>query len=473
MKKIISLFLCLIFAFSLVSCASEEPEIVPEYDSSISEDDIDLDGRTLIMGMVQDYFFEGEDSTLSFTNNTELGDLAAQRLRDVQDKYNCKIEFDYVGRAGEVAFNSAVAGSYIFDFISEESYFLVNYMKANAFVDLTTLENIDVFDESKWGNKNIRMSTMFNGAIYGVLPAAHPMREAISVGNIIVVNEDYVTNLLATDPRDYLENGTWNWETFTDCLNTYAHTSGISNEYVYALSSGFGGFSRELAMSNGVDPIIINENGSFTVGYFEQPAIDAYNQAWDWFYGPTAANVLSEGVNTEDFIAGNSVMHTTSVWKIISTTDSVAYTMDNFGILPVPYGPNAAGPDDYTTSYSSAVFTMCIPITAKDPEISALVLDKIYEPFEGYETKEDIIDYLYKNYFRDTRDAEFLLQLTSGDHIYYHDHYHDFSTMFDQFPNQGIVKGLQSYEEKHYANMEKYVLPAYETMVQYAEYFHE
>ena len=473
MEKIISLFICMILAFSLVSCASAEPEIVPEYDSSFSEDDVDLGGRTLIMGMVQDYFFEGADSTLSYTNNTDLGDLAAQRLRDVESKYNCEIEFEYVGRSGEVAFQSAVAGSYIFDFISEESFFLVNYMKANAFVDLTTLENIDVFDESKWGNKHMRMSTMFDGAIYGLLPAAHPLRTSNSIENFIVVNEDYIASLLATDPRDYFENGEWNWETFTNCLNTYAHTSGISNEYVYAFSSGLGGFSRDLAMSNGVDPIILHENGNFTVGYFEQPAIDAYNQAYEWFNGATASSVLSEGGNVDTFIAGKSVMQSISAYQLFSTTTSIAYQMENFGIVPVPYGPNAESPDDYRTSYTSADFPMCIPITAQDPEISALALDKIYAPFEGYETKDDIIDYLYKNYFRDRRDAELIIEMESGDHIYYHDHMHDFSTMFDQFMGNGVVKSLEAYEEKHYTNMEKYVLPAYETMVQYAEYFHE
>ena len=99
MKKVTSLFLCIILVFSLVSCASSAPEIVPEYDASVSEDDIDLGGKTLIMGMVQDYFFEGADSVLTYITNTEFGDLAAQRLKDVEEKYNCNIEFDYVPRA--------------------------------------------------------------------------------------------------------------------------------------------------------------------------------------------------------------------------------------------------------------------------------------------------------------------------------------------------------------------------------------
>jgi len=50
MKKTISLFLCLIITFSFVSCTAAEPEIVPEYDSSIPEDGLDLNGAVIIIG---------------------------------------------------------------------------------------------------------------------------------------------------------------------------------------------------------------------------------------------------------------------------------------------------------------------------------------------------------------------------------------------------------------------------------------
>ena len=50
MKKTISLFLCLIITFSFVSCTAAEPEIVPEYDSSIPEDGLDLNGAVIIVG---------------------------------------------------------------------------------------------------------------------------------------------------------------------------------------------------------------------------------------------------------------------------------------------------------------------------------------------------------------------------------------------------------------------------------------
>lgn len=473
MRKILSLMLCAIMLFTCISCVAETPEIVPEYDSNIAEDSINLNGQTIVIGISPTAYYDSDNSTLTYINNTDLGDLAVQRLKDVQEKYNCKIEFEYKERSGEVAFNSAVGGSYIYDVVNEESYFLVNFMRANAFVDLTSLENIDVFDESKWGNKSMLTSTMFDGAIYGVLPAAHPMRVSISIGSILAINEDHIASLLVTDPRDYFENGEWTWETFTNCLETYSYTSGISNDYIPALAASYGGFARALALCNGIDYITPKENGDFDLGYFDTPAIEAYNQAWEWFYGATAASIDTVNRSLDNFIAGTSVMSFRSAWEILSTSTSIAYQMENFGIVPLPVGPNAEGQNDYQCEYSSADFTMCIPITAKDPEISALVLDKIYEPFEGYETKEDIISYLHKNYFKDARDARFFVEMSEDGHAVYHDHMHSFSTMTDQMPNTGITKGLESYRDQMYDNAEKYVLPAYATMIQYSEYFHE
>ena len=85
MKKAISALICIIFVFLTVSCAAPE-EIVPEYIAAVGE--IDLDGRTMTMALVPDYFFEGDNSTLGYINDTDFGDLAVQRLKDVEEKYN-------------------------------------------------------------------------------------------------------------------------------------------------------------------------------------------------------------------------------------------------------------------------------------------------------------------------------------------------------------------------------------------------
>ena len=475
MKKRIAFLLCMLMLVSLcASCAAEE-ETVPEYPTAIYADAIDLGGEKLVMGVLIDYYAEGAERTLGYTQGTDFGDLATERLKDVENRYNCEIEFDYLSRPGETVYSSCMAGQYLFDFVTDESYYLVNVTRANAFVDLAALDTIDVFDESKWGSRYMIYSTMFDGGIFGVVPAALPLKLGTSLA-YLVVNENRIQQQLLTDPRDYFEQGEWNWGTFGNCIETYAHNDPLTNEYVYSLASGFGGFAKDLAMSNGVDFFYLHDDGSFDLGYFSQPAIDAYNQAYEWFYGATADNVISgESWNTlkQRAIEGSAVISLVLGSGIVSNTSSLVYYIDNFGLVPFPVGPNARGQDNYKSNYSAASFTMCIPLTAKDPEVSALIIDKLYEPFKGFETEESVIDYLYKNYFADRRDAELYINMSKGDHIYYNDHRHGMSTMFDSLNSNGITKGVESYRSAHYETAEKYILPAYLTMLQYEEYFHE
>ena len=454
MRKILSMLISIIFIFSAVSCASTE-EIVPEYIASVGE--IDLGGRTMTMALVPDYFFEGDNSTLGYINDTDFGDLAVQRLQDVENKYNVTIEFDYVGRAGDAAYKTVASGEQKYDFVSEETYYLVGYIASGIFEDLALLDNINVFNEEKWGNKQMLMSALWDGGVYGVLPAAHPFRVTNSQSNLLCINENLIINLLATDPRDYFENGEWNWETFNKVLRDYTHTNN-SGETVYALVSGFGGFSRELAMCNGNEFITFDSNGAFEMGYFTPSAIEAYYQAFEWFYGDTKGCVSNQG---ELFLSENAVMTNTGTSGLLATTSSIAYTMDNFGIVPIPYGPNG-NPKDYKISYISAYFMHAIPINARNVEESALILDAIYEPFEGFETKNQILDYLERNYFSDRRDAELYLSVSEENHTYYHSH-HGLSSMFDQMPDLGVMKAVDSFRDSYYNFVEKSMIPMHQT----------
>lgn len=310
---------------------------------------------------------------------------------------------------------------------------------------------------------------MFDGAIIGVLPAAHPMRLTNSIDGVLVVNENLIANALAPDPRDLYESGEWNWDKFEECLLTYAHTDN-SNEFVYSLAADIGTLGRALAICNGFDYFTLKDNSDFELGYFSPNAIEGYNKAYEWFNGAPSANIDQEP-SFDKFIANKAVMQFFAAWEIFSTSTSIAYQMENFGLIPPPYGPNADGPNDYQHSYSAADFTMCIPVTAKDIEMAAFVLDRIYEPFEGYETKEDIIDYLTRNYFRDERDSKFFLEMVEGDRVFYHDHMNGFS--FHGELKDGVAKTMEANEERVYNEAKDHTLTSYETIAMYEELFHE
>ncbi|MBE6896594.1 MAG: hypothetical protein E7477_05770 [Ruminococcaceae bacterium] len=464
MKKIIAILMCLVFTLTIMSCAASEEEIVPDYDSNVS-DQIDLDGKTFIYGMVQDYFFEGADSTLGYINTTEFADLAAKRLEEVEDRYNCSIEMKYVTRAGEAAYHSVLTSDYEFDFIQEESFFLVDYVIANIFTDLASLDNIDATNEEKWGNRYLLASTMWNGGIYGVIPALHPLRTQNSMSSVFAVNENHIATLGQTDPRDYYENGEWTYDTFTNVLTNYTFNN-LSGDKVYSLAASRGWFTRGMALSNGDEYLTIKDDGAFSLGFYSDTALEAFNQTFEWWNGPTASNIIEGGL--DQFVSGQSVLGLIDAYQILSGTTSVAYNVDNFGIVPFPSGPNAE-PGWYKSFYEAADFTICIPLTAPDAEASALIIDAIYESFEGYETDESVIEYLSRNYFLDERDSKFFFELSDKDHAVYIDHAHSLSGFFGDITTRSATEVLQGAENLQYTNTEKYILPQYQTIAELYE----
>ena len=459
--RLLSLILCSVLMFLAVSCsAGQGEEIIPEYSTGINGD-LDLNGKQFVFGMVKDYFFEGKDSVLTYIYNTEFGDLALQRLRDVEKKHNCTVVFRYVNRAGEAAYIDVISNSYTYDLVQEESYWLVSYIPTGIFTDLALLDNIDVRNQEKWGNSQILLSTMWNGAVYGVVPALHPLRTQNSVSGIIGINEDFIATLGVTDPRDYYENGQWNWDTFTDVLNNYTF-SALSGDKIYSFATDASRFVRSVAFSNGDRYITYNsEDDSFELGLYTDTALLALNQWYEWMNGPTSYNILVEA-GLDPLITGRAVLGNLEAFEVLANTDSVAYNLDNYGLVPYPNGPDAE-PGWYQAYNESTDFTICIPVTAPDPEATAVVMDSLYEPFPGYETKEDIINYLDKNFFLDSRDSEFFYGVADADKTYF------FATMDGLFDiwNDFLVRSpsetLAKFKDIQYNKSEKNLLPRLRT----------
>ena len=90
-------------------------------------------------------------------------------------------------------------------------------------------------------------------------------------------------------------------------------------------------------------------------------------------------------------------------------------------------------------------------------------MESIYEPFEGYETRESIIDYLDKNYFLDTRDSKFFVEISDYKNTYF------FATMDGLFDvwNEIVVRkpseALAKYKDIMYDKAEKNLLPRLRT----------
>ncbi|MBE6897081.1 MAG: hypothetical protein E7477_08310 [Ruminococcaceae bacterium] len=464
MKRIISVFLCFVFTFLFVSCAPSE-EIIPEYSSDVSGD-IDLGGKVFKMGTVNDALivFQSSDegSTLGYINNTEFADLALKRINEVESKYNMVFEVVIVPSAGQTAYHSVMTGDYEFDFIQEESYDIVDYVIAGTFTDLSALSSMDALDEEKWGSRYLLSSMMYDGGLYGVIPAKHPMKTQNSMSSVLAINESYVHSLNETDPRDYYENGEWTWDTFTRVLTDYAHYGQTSNDFVYALASKEDWFTRAVSLSNGDEYLTVNSDGTYEMGFYSDTALKAFDQANEWWNGPTADNIIKGG-GVDQLNSNETVIALIDSYQVLSGVSSVAYNLEYFGIVPFPSGPDAPA-GWYKSFYESADFVLSIPITAPDAEASALIMDSLFEPLEGYETDEDILEYLTRNYFIDERDAKYFFEIASNDHAIYIDHKHGLTGFFPQILNGTPAQVLESIETQQKTNIEKYILTQYLTM---------
>ena len=398
-SRIISIILIAVFA--LCACQTSEPEIIPEF-APDSEQIVNLNGNTISWGFAKSG--SKDENVLGFIPGTSFADMATERKKEIENNYNCKINMVYsdFGTIGSELQSAVMSGQPIYDIATNESYVFVDSIRAGYCTGLSSI--LDVSDTNKWGTPNMLQSLFWKNDLFGVLPYAWPDLLYTSFGYPIVVNETLISQYGHEDPREYVENNTWNWDMFESVLHQYTVNEG--ERTIYGMASHDAYFAMMMFLSNGVtlseyvdDSVVC---GAYTDAGFEamSRARQIYQETCkEWFYpDDTTGGVVVAFKN------GDCVLLTTHAGAIIGTSDTIMYEMDNVGILPYPLGPNGQE-GVYKGYHESILFATVIPINARDIDVASLVLSAMYEPFKGYETKEDIINYYSNQTFFDKRDA--------------------------------------------------------------------
>ena len=403
--RLISLVLILIFILS--ACQTAEPEIVPEY--SVNVEGQDLDGFKVVWGFAKSG--ADDENVFGYIPGTALADLALERMNSIQKDFNCVIEMDY-GNFGSIQNNmqsSIVSGAQLYDISTNESFVLVDSVRAGYLTGLSSY--IDVANTDKWGTPNMLQSLIWHDDLYGVVPFAWPELLYTSFGYPIVVNESIIAKLGQEDPREFVENGTWNWDKFEECLAIYTHDDG--GRTIYGLATHDAYFAMMMFLSNG-NTLSALENGEVVCGAYTDSGFVALERAQKIFQDTCKDYIHPQdahgGVGLNFFLNGDIVMLTTYGSELLGTESSIMYQADNIGLLPYPQGPNAV-PGLYPSYHESVLYSTAIPINAKDVAATAIVLDAMFEPFEGFETKEDIIRYMADQVFFDERDARVFVNM--------------------------------------------------------------
>lgn len=452
--RLISLLLVVLLV--LCSCQSSEPEIIPEYSSD--RVGIDLDGYTLKWGWAKSGN-DNDDNVFGYIPGTALADTALERMKEIQSSLNCVIEMEYKG-FGTIGGNmqgAILSGTQLYDLMTNESFQTLGYVRAGYFTGLSSL--IDVSKTDKWGTPGMLQSVIYEDDVYSVVPYAWPELLYTTFGCPIVVNEDLISQYGHEDPREFVEEGTWTWDKFEESLHAYTVNDG--ERTIYGMGAHTPYYSMLMFLSNGVTLTEYTDKG-IECGLYTDAGIQAmeraqsirYQTCKDCFHSNESTSVVS------DFLNGEMVLVVTNSGGILGTTDAIMYKMSNVGIIPFPQGPNAV-PGVYPSYHETLLYVTGIPVNAKDAEAAATILDRMFEPFEGYETKDDIISYLAGQVFFDERDARvFVNMLENTEYGYQNDGAR--AAIEQVMGNNTVTEVLEGLENVYNDLLEEHMKPHYQ-----------
>ena len=407
-SRVLCMFFSFLMLFSVMSCSRPEVE---SFDADFSDGSFSgLSGMELTIACYFDSTNGAAvgDNVLGYNTGTNLADLAVARIKQTEKDLDCKINNVYMADYNNRFSYSISVGQSLCDisFVPSMSYY--SWMKAGYLSPLSSVkEYIDYTDSAKWGTPMLLECLCYKDDLYGLLPAAWPDLVYTSFGYPLVANINLITTAGGDDPRELYEQGVWNWDTFSEQIQKCTVIEGGET-----LRWGLGGhtpyLSEMIFRSNGTSLTRVDGKISLTCGYYVPESLKAIEYVrllcsgdLSYTYHPDTS-VLG----TVDAFCNNKVCYSFNpVQYIYGVFGEISRVIENFAVLRTPVGP------DVDANYAGGVYhamnyTISFPSNVKDIAASAIVADRIFEPFEEYKTFEDIKAYMTHNNFFDSRDAD-------------------------------------------------------------------
>ncbi|MCR5427803.1 MAG: hypothetical protein K6F16_02275 [Lachnospiraceae bacterium] len=361
-----------------------EPEPEPEYD---------FGGRVFRIGSYYD-----------MTPNPDEGALEAalaDRIAEVEEKYNCKIEFldlggDYVAEY----VTSVLAGDPVCDigYVVTQKL-LPSLIEGGIAYPLDTLPALDL-SEYKWRGDVVEAGK-YKGHSYAMLLKDPEIRYGI------FWNKTLFDQYGLPDLYDLVDKGEWTWDKFQEIaglgnqdldgdgeIDIYGFNARENLAWCYLYSDGAyvasktdAGIDIDLSDPKVVEALTGLQN--FTQNVKFRDAIDWSKEGWDSFI--------------KDFRDGKYMMCLEEFWISYAYLNKAEDGMtDDWGWVPFPKGPSAK---DWSC-YGKENGARFILNGVENPEDVALVYDLITDLAETNEEWDDLMEDKLENWCDDAKTAE-------------------------------------------------------------------
>ena len=461
------LLLALLFGLILTACSGTVQDEEFDFDfNGGGSAGVDLDGFEMV------YEFgtpetEGllNDNVLGYTPNTIFSDLALERLNQVQQDYNCKITVNYNNTDNCHKFvSTSMSGIFMCDVISGISDMWSNVARIDMLVGMSEVSDyIDYKNEEKWGTRNMLEVIYYEDDLYGLFPMAWPELCISYFGYPLVFNENYILSRGMTDPREYVENGTWDYENFRQFLVDATDVQGGETR-VYGLSTHREYFTEMFMRTNGSSLIYKDANGNYQPGFYTSEAMKAMEEAVNLYYGDYAYTINHNNADVtgsvDCFIEGRSAMCVALTKYLYGQDARISMNVDRYGIVTWPHGPDA-DPSRVYSIMENNEYCIAISRMTSSPDACAIILNALYEPLPGFETYDQIRDHMLKYYFFDERDCDnFYAMFNNQEYNYFHYGVRATTINFLDSSSTSITQVLERNRDKSLNEIEEYIMPS-------------
>lgn len=419
-KRILSALLASLMLLPLASCgdtgteptdttaAAATPEVTTEAETTPDPTlrknakdnlpaDLNLNGADFnVLGWDHDY------TRYDIAGNEDISgdivfDAIHERNASVEERLNCTITTTIDPSAKWADFagilqRTVAAGDDTYAFVAAMGNSTIQYGSDKYFLDVSGLDYLD-FDQPWWWKDSMDELSL-DGETYRYLVGDMQLSNYLASG-AVYFNKRLFENALGSSDELYklVIDGGWTW----DKLHEYCEVGSqdlngdgvIADGDIWGTKLGHDVLLNMMEFSSDVRRHVRDENGYVKVDYDTDRAADVTQKLYSLLYETKGFVYDKSGyTDTKLFSSGQMVFF---IERIVEATSADLRDMeDDYGIIPMAKADDQQ--KEYVSLVQNAALNIAIPVTCKDPNATAAVLEalnaesyrSVVEPF--YET---------------------------------------------------------------------------------------
>ncbi len=406
MKKIISILMCLaLMVACFAGCGDSDGKGGKGGDSTFeylnNMPDADFDGYEFVIA--EACYYDSEDRPNMEAGASELSDAILARNKAIEEKFNCKITYEYYDPTSfyNEMYPLIMSGEKVADIMDVTLFTYGKLSVGDYLYDMSKLPGVD-FKQDHWLKIYDDTAVLPSGIRYG---ASAMFANPYTHGFGIYFNKRLISELGLEDPYKLLDEGKWNWDTFSTMLNKAMKDvdsdAVYGNSDIYSITGGLDGGLTAFYLANGEKMFEIADDGSVKYAMTGKNVIPTLTKMKSMFSAPGAYfyGGGDSSLCTEKFINGEVTFYI----NLTTRGQALREMEDDFGLVPIPMAPDA---DSYCSAIDHNTPIVCVPSSIDNPKATGTILEALAATsYSELGVWEDEISGLY---YRDDKSAEVL-----------------------------------------------------------------